>query len=162
MQTLKQGLRKSISANDMETRVSSFLFQYCITLHSTTGVSPAEVDQPRSQVDLEHNQDTTAAQPRSQLDLTQPNVASRVYRNQVRQKMGHDPGTKDRAFSPNNAALICNFSTSKHIWWPGIITEQKGSLAYLINLVDGRVVQRHIEHICSWSSETAVVDLSET
>ena len=76
--------------------------------------------------------------------------------------MGHDPGTKDRTFSPNDMVFIHNFSTSGHTCFPGIVTEQKGSLAYLIKLADGHVVQQHIEHIRSRSSETAVVDSSET
>ena len=43
VQTLKQGLRKSSTVDDMETRVSRFLFRYRTTPHSTTGVSPAEL-----------------------------------------------------------------------------------------------------------------------
>ena len=148
VQTLKQGLRKNATTDDMETRVSRFLFRYRITPHSTMGVSPAEL--------------LLGRRPRSQLDLMQPNVATRVYRNQVRQKMGHDAGTRDRTFSPNDMVFIHNFSTSGHTWLPGIVVEQKGSLAYLIKLADRCVVQRHIEHIRSRSSEPAVVEPSET
>ena len=92
----------------------------------------------------------------------QPNVATRVYRNQVRQKMGHDPGTKERTFSTNDMVFVRNFSTTGHTWLPGIVIQRKGSHAYLIKLADDRVVQRHIEHIRSRSSETAVVDSSES
>ena len=127
VQTLKQGLRKSTSADEMETRVPRFLFRYRIAPHSTTGISPAEL--------------LLGRQPRSQLDLMQPNVATRVYRNQVRQKIGHDPGTKDRAFSPNYMVFIHNFSTSGHTWLPGIVIGRKGSLAYFIKLADGCVMQ---------------------
>ena len=137
VQTLKEGLTKNTSADDMETRISRFLFRYRITPHSTTGVSPAELLMGR--------------RPRSQLDLMQPNVATRVFSSQVRQKMGHDQGTKDRAFSTNDLVFVRNFSTSGNTWLPGTIVGSKGSLVYHIQLEDGRVVQRHIEHIHSRS-----------
>ena len=70
----------------------------------------------------------------------QPNVATRVYRNQVRQKMGHDPGTKERTFSTDDMVFARKFSTTGHTWLPGIVIQQKGSRAYLIKLADDCVV----------------------
>ena len=45
VQTFKEGLKKS-SKGDLETHLIQFLFQYRITPHSTTGITPAELLAP--------------------------------------------------------------------------------------------------------------------
>lgn len=90
-QTVKQGLWKSTSADDMETQISKFLFRYYIIPHSTTGASPDEL--------------LMGWWLRPQLDLILPNVATNVFKSQVRPKMGHDQGMKDRIFVANDLVL---------------------------------------------------------
>ena len=75
VQTFKDGLKKT-TVGDLSTRLHRFLFQYRITPHSTTGISPAELLMGR--------------RPRSHLDLLHPMVESQVWVNQSRQKAGHD------------------------------------------------------------------------
>ena len=78
VQTFKNAMKKA-TTSDLETHLSRFLFQYRITPHTTTGVSPAELLMGR--------------QPRSHLDLMHPQVSSRVHANQFRQKMISGHGT---------------------------------------------------------------------
>ena len=67
VQTVKEGLRKMVDGS-LGTQLSSILFHYRISPHSTTGVSPAEL--------------MVGKRLRSHLDLLQPQVGMRVWRNQ--------------------------------------------------------------------------------
>ena len=53
--------------------------------------------------------------------------------------------------------FVCNFGHSGPTWLPGIIIEARGDLTFHIELNDGRVFRRHINHIrhrtCAPSSE---------
>ncbi|KAJ8377010.1 hypothetical protein SKAU_G00075900 [Synaphobranchus kaupii] len=71
--TLKEVLR-NMSGHSLETKMHRFLFQYRITPHTTTGVSPAEMLMGR--------------RPKSHLDLLHPDVGARVVRSQEEQKEG--------------------------------------------------------------------------
>ena len=54
VQTLKSGMKKTIETS-LETRVARFLFSYCLTPHTTTGVSPSQLmfgTQVRSHLDM--------------------------------------------------------------------------------------------------------------
>ena len=42
VQTFKEGMKRGTTA-DLETRLTRFLYQYRITPHTTTGISPAEL-----------------------------------------------------------------------------------------------------------------------
>ena len=42
VQSLKNGLKK-VKEGTLEARIAKILFQYRITLHSTTGIAPAEL-----------------------------------------------------------------------------------------------------------------------
>ena len=56
-QTFKEGMKKMLNMESLETRVSRFLFKYRITPHSTTGIAPAEMlmsRKPRSRLDVLH------------------------------------------------------------------------------------------------------------
>ena len=101
---------------DLETRLSRFLFQYRITPHTTTGVSPAEPLMGR--------------QPQSHLDLMLPHVGSRVYADQFRQKMAHDQRARNRSFELGDTVFIKNFADGP-TWLPGVVTVVHGLLIYL-------------------------------
>ena len=64
MQTFKKFMKKT-PGDPINTHVLRFLFQYCITPHSTTGISPAELV-------LGHH-------PRSRLDLLLPDINNQVH-----------------------------------------------------------------------------------
>ena len=85
VQTLKSAIRKSDGGVSLEAVISQYLFQYRLTPHSTTGVSPAELLMNR--------------RPRCRLDLLRPDVSGRVLQKQEQQKANHDQHTHTHATS---------------------------------------------------------------
>ena len=67
IQTFKSAMKK-MTSGDIDTRLARFLFQYRITPHTATGVSPAELLMGRKL--------------QSHLDLLRPDVGRRVQRRQ--------------------------------------------------------------------------------
>ena len=132
VQTFKEGMKKA-TEGDIETKLSRFLFHYRIMPQSTTGVSPAELLLKRK--------------PRSHLNILKPNISSRVQTNQLRQKSGHDQGAKDRYFRISDPVFVRNFATTGPTWLPGIVIESRGDLTFHIEIEDGRVFRRCIDHI---------------
>ena len=84
----------------------------------------------------------------TRLDLMRPSVASRVIRAQARQKAGHDKTGQDRQFTLGDSAFVRNFAASP-TWVAGSITAERGLRSFDVELGDGRVVKRHIDHIRS-------------
>ena len=132
VQTFKNNLKKCQDV-DIETQLARFLFKYRNTPHTTTGVTPAELLMGRK--------------PRTHLSLIHPNLAVRVQRQQENQKFVHDQRTKHREFNIGDPVMIRDFTTNELKWIPGTIVTQRGALIYHIELPDGRVVRRHIDHI---------------
>ena len=66
----------------VEDKVARLLFQYRITPHTTTGLSPSEMLMGRKL--------------RSRLDRVKPDVQQRVIQKQYKQKLDHDSRCKDR------------------------------------------------------------------
>ena len=96
VQVFKEGMKKCTSG-DLETHLSQFLFHYRTAPHSTISVSPAKLLMGR--------------RLRSQLDLLQPSVATRVQRRQEKQKAEHDKHAKPRSLSPNDPVFMRNFAS---------------------------------------------------
>ena len=118
----------------LNTRLSKVLFTYWITLHATTGVSPAEL--------LLHYQ------PGTRLDLLFPQIADRVENQQARQKNSHDRTAQQCNFMQGQAVYARNFREGER-WIPGYIVEVTGPVSYNIELEDGRNWKRHQDHIRS-------------
>ena len=78
----------------LEVQISRFLFQYRLTPHSMTGVSPAELLMNR--------------RPRSRLDLLHPDVSGRVRRKQEQQKATHDRCARKRSFKVGDLVSVKN------------------------------------------------------
>ena len=133
VQTFKEFIKKP-SNHSLQTNISHFLFQYRITPHSTTGISPAEL--------------LLGRRPRSLLDLAIPSVSSRVTANQEKQKQSHEKSSKGRSFKVGDLVYIRDFPSGKP-WLPGVIESACGPLTYWIKLSDGRSFRRHIDHIRS-------------
>ena len=136
VQTFKEAMKRS-TTGDLETRLSRFLFQYRITPHTTTGIPPAEL--------------LLGRRPRSHLDLMRPQVSSRVQANQHRQKVAHDQHARSRSFDVDDPVFGKNFADGP-TWLPGAIIAIHGPLTYDIQLEDGRVIRRHVDHIQSRTS----------
>ena len=130
VQTFKEGMRKS-RPGSLETRLARFLFKYRITPHSTTGLSPAELLMGR--------------RLHSHLSQLHPDVAQRVEHHQEQQKLGHDHHSKVCTFKVGDPVFARNFGNGP-TWLPGLVQERRGPLSCLIELVDGRVIRRHMDH----------------
>ena len=91
--------------------------------------------------------------PRSHLDLLKPTLAGRVLRKQEKQKENHDVRSKERTFQVGDFVFICDFPDRKH-WLSGKIISTKGPCSYLVELEDGRIVRRHVDHIRACTSNS--------
>ena len=96
VKTFKSALKK-LNTSTLQSRVNDFLFKYRITLHTTTGTSPAQL--------------LFGRQLRSQFDLLLPSIADKIQRNQNLQKQTHDYHARDRQLR-----LDYLFSFSKEPW----------------------------------------------
>lgn len=133
VQSFKQGIKR-ITGATIQEKLSKYLFNYHITPHSTTGVTPAELLMGR--------------RLRSRLDLLFPDVSRRVESQQTRQKQSHDSSKPVRTFAVGDLVYAENFSPSAMVkWTPGKIAKATGPLSYHIQLTDGSIVRRHVDHM---------------
>ena len=132
VQTLKSAIRKSDGGVSLEAVISQYLFQYRLTPHSTTGVSPAELLMNR--------------RPRCRLDLLRPDVSGRVRQKQEQQKANHDQHIHARNFKVGDLVSVKNQGTGAK-WLPGVIETMSSPEQGTIQLEDGRVIRRHVDHL---------------
>ena len=97
VQTFKEAMKRADPQEVLSTRVSRFLFKYCLTPHSITGISPAEL--------------LLGCHPRSHFDFIVPNLATKVRHKQFSQKTQHDKKSKPRTFTTGSNVFVHNFST---------------------------------------------------
>ena len=131
---------KKQKTGTIETRISRFLFAYRSTPHSTTNVSPAMLMFNR--------------QLRSHLDLLKPDIEPTVLNRQFHQQLNHNLHARDRQFQIGDNVFIENFGHGSK-WIDGTVKEIRGLFTYMIELTDGRVVQRHVDHIRSQTCESS-------
>ena len=132
VQTFKKALHAS--SEPLQLTLDRFLFNYRLTPHTTTGVSPAELMFGR--------------RLRSRLDLLWPAdlVSSRVADKQRSQKKHHTGAPRHLSLAPESAVMIRNYSGGSK-WVPSTITQQTGPLSYRCSLPSGEVVKRHQDQI---------------
>ena len=65
--------------------------------------------------------------------------------------------SKKWTFKEGDVVFVIDFTAGKN-WLSGSVTEVHGPLPYHVTLSDGRVVRRHVEHICVRTSQTSVND----
>ncbi|KAL5481520.1 hypothetical protein EMCRGX_G021699 [Ephydatia muelleri] len=130
VQTFKEAILKT--TGDLDARLARFLFQYRLTPHTTTGLSPAEM--------------LLGRRPRSHLDLLHPDISPKVTQRQERQKEAHDQHAKYRKFQNGDLVYARNFHGSP-TWVPGVVTAMSGPVSMVIQLEDGQAVRRHTDHI---------------
>ncbi|XP_028304146.1 uncharacterized protein K02A2.6-like [Gouania willdenowi] len=131
VETLKSGLRK-MTGHSLEIKLARFLFQYRITPHTTTGLSPAEMLLKRK--------------PKSHLDLLRPDVGAKVARSQEDQTLRRDQHARTWFFKQRDCVYVKNFATGSP-WLPGIIRSKSGPVSFVVDLLDGRQVRRHQDHV---------------
>ena len=106
-------------ATQNKTALTRFLFHYRTTLHSTTGLTPAEM--------------LMGCPLCTHLDLLKPDSAARVKTAQDAQKRHHDEGTRYRSFSEGDPVFVKNFGAGAK-WIAGKVISRHGSLIYGIDL----------------------------
>jgi hypothetical protein len=131
VETLKDGLRK-MTGHTLETKLARFLFQYRITPHTTTGLPPAEM--------------LLGRKPKSHLDLLRPDVGAKVARSQENQKVRRDQHARERLLQQGDCVYVKNFASGSK-WLPGVIHRQSGPVSFVVDLLDGRQVRRHQDHV---------------
>ena len=142
VQTFKTAMKKSGGKGEsMETRLTNFLFQYRITPHSSTGVSPAELLMGRRLW--------------SHLSQLHPELEERVKNAQTRQKRDHDKSVKQRMFTVGDNVLVRHFGSGP-TWLLGTITRMRGPVSVQVQLKDGRSVHRHFDHVHSNNAAASV------
>ena len=122
VQTVKKGLRKVVSVS-LSSWLSKVLFAYHITPQSNTGISPAEL--------------LLGRQPRTRLDLLQPNTAVRVERRQGVHKEAHDAKCRHNHFCEGDRVLVKNHGAGPQ-WLPGTVVKCSGPVSFHVQLEDGR------------------------
>lgn len=128
VQTFKEGLRK-VKGDTLETRLSRFLFNYRITPHATTGVSPAEM--------------LMARKLRSTFDLLLPDIKAKV---QQKQQESHDKNAKLRVFTTGDDVLVRNYSYGPK-WIPAVIVNSSGPVSYTVAVGSGQILKQHVDQI---------------
>lgn len=131
VQVFKEGIKRS-TAETLETQVSRFLFHYRTTPHTTTVVTPAELLMGR--------------QLRTHLNLIHPDIAAHVQQKQERQRAGQHKRAKERTVTVGEQVYVRTLPTGTS-WIPGVVREQRGPKSYLVELNNGCVFRRHIDHI---------------
>ena len=113
-------------------RLSSFLLSYRTTPHSTTGVPPCELLMERHL--------------RTRFDLLKPDLQRTVRNHQTRQKARHDRSARLRQFNTGQSVMVRNFGSGAN-WIAGVIVRQEGPVTYLVEVSDGRLWKRHVDHV---------------
>ena len=90
---------KRMPEGSIEERLSRFLFWYCLTPHSTTGVSPAEL--------------LLGRRPWSKLNFLKPTLSEREQSKMDMKKKHHDIGTKLRTIKLNDGVYVMDFPRPK-------------------------------------------------
>lgn len=129
VQTFKKTLRTT--SDPVQIAIDKFLFNYRMTPHTTTGVSPAELMFGR--------------RLRSRLDLLWPSesIATRVAAKQQDQKDHHSVTARHLQFHPSETVAIRNYTPRGPKWIPAKVQSQTGPLSYRCALQEGGLVKRH-------------------
>ena len=142
---IKDSLKRATQqSRDME--LSKFLFHYRLTPHTTTGIAPAEL--------------LLGRRPRSCLDLVKPDLSQQVQRKQLTQ-VANRGGRADKQFDIGSAVLAKNFSSGRR-WLEGTILHASGPASFTIELTDGRVIRRHVNHIRPGTTQTQATPVVTT
>ncbi len=142
VQVFKQAMKK-MTEGTLTDKIARFLFSYCITLQTTTGVSPAELLMGRTL--------------RSRLDLLCPDVSRRVEDKHFHQKRRHDGHASIRSFLEGEEVYVRNYCRgAENKCLLGRIVTCTGPVSYQVELQDGAICCRHQDQIRKlYNSETS-------
>ena len=133
VQTFKQAMRRTKNDGPWQHRIANFLLTYRTTPHTTTNVAPCTLLMGRSL--------------RRRLDMLRPNLDSAVCEAQAKQKQYHDEHSRPRDFLPGDNVWTRDFRDKAAKWISGVVLQSVGPLSYMIQLDDGTLWKRHVDHI---------------
>ena len=141
VQTFKRAMRAGEKDEpSIHRRLSDFLFSYRSTPHATTAITPSELFLKR--------------QLRTQFDLLKPSTKGAVEARQAAQKANHDQHSRFRSFAIGTSVMVKDFRHSQQ-WIPGTIVQNLGPLTYQVDVGDGQLLKRHIDHLAQRQVPTA-------
>jgi len=123
---------KSSNFVDPHQKLMNFLLSYRSTPHSTTNSTPSELFLHRSL--------------RTRLDLVRPDLGAAVFQKQASQKKVHDLHSRTREFFNGERILVRNMRNGPR-WLLGTVIERRGPLSYLVQVANGVVWKRHVDHL---------------
>ena len=147
VQTFKKALKAS--KEPIQTTIDRFLFNYRLTPHCTTGVTPSELLLGRKM--------------RSRLDLLSPvdQVSQRVSQKQQKQKENHTKRPRKVTFDVGSRVMVRNFGVRGPKWLPARVEEVTGPLSYRCLLERGGVVKRHQDQMQRTTQNDVYRDLED-
>jgi hypothetical protein len=113
----------------LELALASLLLCYCSTPHAITGVPPYMMFLGRSL--------------HTRLDLLTPNVGARVRDRHTQQKDYSDERRRERKLSVGQSVWARNFGEGVRTK----VLEQSGPVSFVLQLEDGRLWRRHVDHL---------------
>ena len=128
-QAIRAGERESLP---LDQRLQNFLLMYRVTPHATTGVSPCKLFLGR---DL-----------RTRLHMLEPQLGTKVRSSQATQKAPHDRRAKSRDFFVGQEVMARNPRSGAN-YLPGVVVQRLGPLSFLVEVGDGIVWRRHVDHL---------------
>ena len=140
-EAMKTGRKGSLT---FAHQLDNFLLTYRTTPHSTTGVPPCELLMGRSL--------------HTRLDLLRPNIGRTVRQSQSREIEQKQSSTRIRTFDIGATVMVRSFSGSGPDWVPGVIAQKMGPLTYLVDVSEGRLWKRHVDHIKDHQGPITVSD----
>ena len=127
VQVFKHRVHKQ-SSGSIHDKIARVLFQYRTTPHSTTGITPAELQLGRKLC--------------SRLDLPKPNIGQKIAEKQQKQKNFHDTHYCERTFSVGERMFIKNNAKGQK-WIPGSMTKQTGQVSFKVKLHNEKTIRCH-------------------
>ena len=133
VQTFKRAMKAGVESSlSLEQRLANFLLTYRSTPHATTNQTPSQLFMGR--------------ELRTRLDLLRPDYNKRVCDRQAMQKAGHDRHSFQRELHVGQNVMAKNLRPGA-AWVPGVVVERVGPLTYLVQVDDGGLWKRHIDHL---------------
>ena len=143
VQTFKKSLRRNPDAPQLA--LDRFLFNYRVTPHSTTGVTPAELmfgRKLRTRLDLLRPECGTAPVSEAVAE-----VAAKVEAKQTAMKKNYTKRPRKLELQLNSRVMIRNYGKFGAKSFPATVVKQTGPVSYKCQLEDGRVFRRHQDQV---------------
>ena len=133
VQTFKRAMKASEHPElSSHQQLMGFLLSYRTIPHATTQVAPASLFLQRH--------------ARTRFDLLRPEVEDIVSSSQSVQKQNFDKHCRQRDFFVGPRVMVRNLRPGPR-WVPGTLIERKGPLTYLVQVSEGRIWKRHVDHL---------------